>query len=79
MKYPIVLVEWRDAHNEPDWKHVNTITDSKDHTMLVKSVGFLVLKNKREIVLAHGICDDGEVESRLAIPRDWCQKIKRIK
>ena len=77
--YPLVIVEWRDAHNDPDWKHVHAVLGKKNHTYLIRSVGFLIKKSNKEIILAHGICDDGETESTLAIPRDWCQKIKYIK
>ena len=76
--YPIVIVEWRDAHNYLDWRDTDSIKKIKNHTQVVRSVGFLIEKNKREILLAFGLSADGEVESTLAIPRDWCQKIRRI-
>lgn len=79
MKFPLVEVEWRDAKNESDWRSVESITRKQSHTIVVRSVGYLLVKNGKEIVLAFGICDEGEVESYIAIPRDWCQKIRRIK
>jgi hypothetical protein len=77
-KYPVVLVEWRDAKNNSDWRSVEILSRSSHETVLVRSVGFLIKKDDREVILAFGICEQGEAESTLAIPRDWCRKIKRI-
>jgi hypothetical protein len=77
-KYPVVMVEWRDAKNNSDWRSVDALAKSLPETVLVHSVGFLVKRDDREVVLAFGICEQGEAESTIAIPRDWCQKIKRI-
>lgn len=79
LKYPLVVVEWRDAKNNSDWRPVSALERSTNETVLVQSVGYLIKKDNREIILAFGICEQGEAESTIAIPRDWCQRIKRIK
>lgn len=75
MKYPLVVVEWRDALNTQDWQKIEDIQKTGHK---VVSVGFLIEKNKHALVLAHGLDDDGNAESTLTIPKDWCRKIKRL-
>lgn len=73
--HPIVVVEWLDALNTQDWQRLD---DIKAEAHRVRSVGFLIAKNEKAVVLAHGLDNEGSAESTLTIPRDWCQKIKRI-
>lgn len=74
-KFQVVMVEWVDALNTQDWQRLD---DIKPEAHKVRSVGFLIAKNERAVVLAHGLDNEGSAESTLTIPRDWCQKIKRI-
>lgn len=80
MKYPMVLVEWRDAHNNPNWRKLEKVLQrGEEDLIVVRSVGYLLQKTPRILKLGHGISEDDMVESTLTLPRDWCQKIKRIK
>lgn len=76
--HPIVVVEWFDALNDVEWRDIKTLRSPTTTAHAVRSVGFLVHQTKRVIVLAHGVDNDGAAESTMTIPRDWCQKIKRI-
>lgn len=77
-KFPVVTVEWFDALNDVEWRDIKALRSPTATAHAVTSVGFLIHQTKRVIVLAHGVDNDGAAESTMTIPRDWCQKIKRI-
>lgn len=80
MKFPvqkIVEVDWKDACGQAGWD------DIEEHRSLepmpCKSVGYLLKKNKTEIVLAFCQAGHGGINSSMCIPMVWVSKIKVIK
>jgi hypothetical protein len=71
---PFVKVTWHDAASS--WKQYRiNAEDPQEHLTLCETVGELVAKDDKAIVLVmHGSqCDGADI---MAIPRDWCQKIE---
>jgi len=71
---PYVKVTWYDAASS--WKqHRINAKDPSEHLTQCETLGELVAKDKKAIVLVmHGSkCDGVDI---MAIPRDWCQTIE---
>lgn len=68
----VVHVEWADAAG------ATRAWQEDVHTVEVSSVGFLVEKNKREVVIALSRAGDGDAGGRLVIPRGCIKKINEL-
>ena len=66
------MVEWHDAvHATTAWQQ-----DIEIHPCT--SVGFLVSKNKKQLVIAHTKADDGDYAGKFAIPRGFIKEYKIV-
>jgi hypothetical protein len=74
-KFPIVAVAWDDAKAIDGWGE----EDDTLEPCIVLSVGFLVKKTPKYIVLAQDIAPDGTVCGRGQIPRGMVKRIKVLK
>jgi len=72
---PIVLVEWDDAHMEGWWVDGDPQAPEPD---LVRSVGWLVHKTRRHLVLVQSRTD-GQHGNRLQIPRGMVRSMSTLK
>lgn len=70
----IVKVTWKDACNYQGWQDKESI---KCRLPLTITVGFLLKKSKKKIVIAATMGED-QVGAIVVIPREWCIKIKEI-
>ena len=78
--YQLVLVTWHDAiEMEAGWHDMKEITQQK--TATCKTVGWLVDKNDKQIIIMSTIEED---ENEIAgggvhtIPTDWCISIQQL-
>ena len=75
--YPMVEVIWDDAAGHDDqWAQGEDFPVKPE---LVISVGFLVLKNNKYIVIAQDIDADGKHNGRTQIPRGMVKKMKVLR
>lgn len=66
--FPLVLVTWHDAETQHGWE---SVSDARVDTIpACVSVGFVIKKTRKEIVLAQTIAR-GELNGRITIPRGW--------
>jgi hypothetical protein len=72
----MVLVEWLDTTNGAGWYDLSDIAD--EQPTLVKTVGFLVQKDKKKVVLTASL-SEGEGLGYVAIPAPWVKRIKRVR
>ena len=73
MRSQLVLIEWNDAAAATTaWQHEVT-------TVACQTMGFLVAKNKKEVVIAHTMAADGDFVGKFAIPRGFIKVIKIMK
>lgn len=79
MKHPLVEVTWHDAKSDERWRSLRDILEDQEPLARVRSVGFLLRKNRAVVVVGHGISDDGDYESTMAIPRACVKQIKVIR
>lgn len=78
--YELVLVTWRDAvEMEAGWHDMKEIT--KQETAVCKTVGWLVAKDDKRIIIMSTIEED---ENEIAgggvhtIPTDWCISVQKL-
>lgn len=66
--FPLVLITWKDAETSVGWE---AIGDAQADTIpACVSVGFVIKKTRKEIVLAQTMAR-GELNGRITIPRGW--------
>lgn len=72
-----VLVTWRDTTTQhAGWLSIEDA--SKLAPSVVRTVGFVVRRSKREIVLVQSVSNDGDALTSIVIPRDWVQSVVRL-
>ena len=72
--HPIVAVLWDDATALEGWSH-----GEEPKPCLILSVGFLVKKTKKHIILAMDLAPDGMQCGRGQIPRGMIKQIKTLR
>lgn len=73
-KYKRVMVEWVDACTHHNWTD-NDKAIQEDGTTPVSNVGWLLKRDKKQVILAGGISDDDGSIDRISIPRGCVKKI----
>lgn len=78
-KYRRVLVTWMDAfHSNKGWE--DPTEAANESSVVCESLGYLLRRGKKEVVLAQTLSSDGEVVGRITIPVSFlCAKIKYLK
>jgi hypothetical protein len=79
--YPKVEIFWNDAFSRYGWKDKAEFLEMAKHGLTCKSTGYLVWKDKKYIILAHGLAEgeNGDFQDLLAIPSGMVRSIHRIK
>ena len=73
----VVAVRWCDSHDiaPGEW-----ITEGEvDPGMEVLTVGHLISKTKRHVVIAHSVADNGDLRGCFVIPRSSVLSFRRLK
>lgn len=73
---PLVEVTWIDAQFETDAEA--SLKDGTAHfgsLVQCQSIGYLIRKNKREVVLASARADDDSIRFAFSIPTAWVRSI----
>lgn len=66
LKPSLVLIEWHDAHAEPDWM---TLDEIPSEPYLVRTAGWLLPDAKpQHLVMAQSVAGDGSLDGVLCIP-----------
>ena len=75
----VVLVNWLDAAGgiREGWRSTRKMARLKPAKC--QSVGFLLKKTRRAIVVCPHLCHDGDGDGEIVIPRGWVTSIKRLK
>lgn len=76
--YPIVEVKWHDAFVNPRWMTATQGISNGESTETVLSVGYLVKKSKKVVILASGAGESGDFSSWHSIPMGMVKKIRKI-
>lgn len=71
----VVEVTWYDAISMRGWR--DKATYAKQKAAPCRTVGYIIKKTKREMVLAQTQGGD-EINGSMTIPRDWVQKIRKL-
>lgn len=73
--YPLVEVVWEDAAAvDAGWARQIVVKP-----ILIRSVGFLVLCDKKHVVLAMDVCPDGEHNGRSQIPKGMVRSMRVLR
>ena len=76
-KYPILFVEWIDAHSEYGWHEFSHVQSEPDPQ---RSVGFLIRESENTISIAQSHQEEGSlVADVLTIPRSYITSIKKLR
>lgn len=77
-KYRKVLVTWHDAVTKTGWEEpADAVVDH--HTQECESIGYIIHRTKKDIVLAQTISQDGQINGRITIPLIWLRAIQTLK
>ena len=79
-RHPMVEVVWHDAHSDGGgWKQPTEALRDVAEPYVVRSVGFLLKANKREVVVAQSRTDRaGYVTDTMTIPRGMVRRVRRL-
>ena len=72
-----VYIEWTDAYTRDGWDSSERVVEGCDSLMLCKSIGWLVSKNKKRVIISHTFNTDS-LMGCLHIPMACVKKIKVI-
>lgn len=74
---PIVMVTWHDAAGIQGWRDADEAAHYNPY--IVKSVGYLILKNKDVVILGMSETEDrDQFADRLVVPRGMVKSIKKL-
>lgn len=77
MPHHAVEVLWDDPHTEDStWLDLDSLGQA---SFTIRSVGFLLKKDKRQVVLVQSLTDDERGATTLSIPRGCIRRIRRIR
>jgi len=85
MKEPkLIMVEWYDAYSDDNWQSITDAIIHNHELMLVKTVGYIVSKNKERVVISHTTAFNSTRTNRivcgcLQIPMKSVKLIKEIR
>lgn len=74
---PLVQVTWSDAMGQAGWIRPEDAAELEP--VVVHTVGWLVFKSKKKVVLVGSHNDAGDYGDPTVIPTDWVLKIRRLK
>lgn len=79
-KYPpLVEVLWLDAHSLDDWIDTQEkVEKERDSEMVVRSLGYMWIKDRGKVTLAMQIRGDGVMGTLMHIPRGCIKYIKKL-
>ena len=78
MKYPLVLVIWKDAQSSAEWESRSELEEWAEKDYIVSDIGWVVLENKKNIVICSQIGSDKSFGNKTKIPVGWVIKKQRI-
>lgn len=70
-----VIVYWRDAEVDVGWERASSSEDRE--APLITSLGFILKRTKKEIVLAADVSKD-DTNRRIVIPASWIDRIVKL-
>ena len=73
----VVLVDWRDACTKGGWDYIGAY--AKHAPSNIRTVGFLLKKTKKEILIATSQSEDGDINQSIAIPLPWVVRVVTLK
>jgi len=73
--FSILVVYWNDIIQNPTWQSKRDVENLC--SIEVRSVGFFIKNNKRNMVLCNSVCSDGDTDS-LVIPWGTISKVEVI-
>ena len=76
-KLPLVEVTWKDACGNSRWMSYSEAKECE--TLETKTLGRLVHRGARKLVVCGTIADNGTVNDTTTIPRGWVTKVRRLK
>lgn len=84
--YPLVLVRWHDSASGTGWRDVETITDEAEAEYLCATVGWLVLRQARQITVVQSLGGLGacpsvrkQADARMSIPTACVDSIQMLR
>lgn len=78
---PLVIVHWHDTTMRTGWDELETyLAPNNTRAVLVRSIGFMIEKNKKNVILAMSVrCDAPKLDTTLVIPRGTIRRIERLR
>jgi len=73
---PIIEVHWVDIASFPGWSTLEEAITST--TMECISIGYVIHKDKKSVVMAQTIADNGDVGEILCIPTSVIRELREI-
>jgi hypothetical protein len=75
MKCPLVLVEWEDAFSTDEWTDLDQLERG---CLSCVTVGFLVHRSKKTLIVAGTVSKDGQGCCVMHIPARWVKRVQKL-
>ena len=73
-KHPAVIVKWRDSASLRGWQDI----DTKHGPAEITTIGWLIEKNKKQVLIASCVSYEGSIRDALAIPRSCVTSLEKL-
>ena len=78
IKFPLVFITWVDAESANGWSSQSEVKAWAAKDAEVKDIGWIVERNKKQLVLCSQI-GDSDLGNRTKIPLRWIRSIKKVR
>ncbi len=75
-RLPIVEIEWEDSASKGGW--ANREVYRKLSPMRVRTVGFLLERSPRKVIVLQTLAEDGDGTDAVVIPAGCVKKLRRL-
>ena len=76
-KKQLVEVDWVDSWSSARWENKDTVADD-DGVLHCRSVGYVLRRGQKSVVLAASMSESGNVGDRICIPRPCVKTIRKV-
>lgn len=78
IKYPLVMVIWKDAESDNAWADMGEIQAWADRPAIICEIGWEIYQGKEYLVITNQVGEDGEMGNRTKIPIGWVISKKKV-
>ena len=78
-KVPFEQIEWIDAESDVSWENMEEVRKWSVKDFIATEVGWIIIENKKFVVITSQIGSDGTIGNRTKIPKKWIISRRKLK